>query len=71
MKVNNPTDKEVIQEALQILLTHMEPSKFARFVAASKLGEGDYLKMKERLFADETVESLSEKIEAFENTKSA
>jgi len=69
MKVNSPNDKQVIQEALQILRTHMTPSKFARFIAACNLGEGDYLKTKERLFVNETVDSLSEKIQAFETIK--
>jgi hypothetical protein len=69
MKVNTPNDKQVIQQALQILRTHMTPSKFARFIAACNLGEGDYLKTKEQLFVNETVDSLSEKIQAFETIK--
>ena len=69
MKVNSPNDRQVIQEAWQILRTHMTPSKFARFIAACNLGEGDYLKIKEQLFVDETVDSLSEKIQAFEILK--
>ncbi|MBE9229609.1 hypothetical protein IQ264_29830 [Phormidium sp. LEGE 05292] len=69
MKVNLPTEKQVIQEALEILLTHMEPLKLARFIAACNLGEGDYLKTKDQLFAGETVDSLYEKIQAFESGK--
>ena len=69
MKVNSPNDRQVIQEALQILRTHMTPSKFARFIAACNLGEGDYLKIKEQLFVDESVDSLFEKIQTFETIK--
>lgn len=69
MKIEIPTDQQVIDEALQILLVHMEPWKVARFVVACKLGKGDYLKTKDKLFADETFESLVEKIQAFEAAK--
>lgn len=69
MKVNRLTEKQVVQEALEILQNHMEPLKFARFVAACNLGEGDYLKTKDQLFAGETVDSLYEKIQAFEAAK--
>lgn len=69
MRVNLPSEQRVIQEALQILMEHMEPLKVARFVAACNLGEGDYLKTKEQLFAGETVDSLYEKIQAFEIAK--
>jgi hypothetical protein len=69
MKANLPTETQVIQEALQILLVHMEPLKVARFVAACQLGTGDYVKTKDLLFAGESVDSLYQKIEAFEATK--
>lgn len=69
MRVNRPTDRQVIQQALEILLTHMDPSNVARFVAVCQLGEGDYLKTKDRIFAGETVDSLYEKIEAFEDCR--
>jgi hypothetical protein len=61
-------EQEVLQEALNILIQHLEPSKFSRFVAACQLGEGDYLKNKDQLFAQETVASLSEKIERYQNS---
>ncbi|MFB2878280.1 hypothetical protein [Floridanema aerugineum] len=69
MKVNLPTEKQVIQEALEILLTHMEPLKLARFIVACNLGEGDYLKTKDQVFAGETVDRLYEQIQAFEAGK--
>lgn len=69
MQINVPTEKAIIQEALQVLIEHMEPLKVARFIAACKLGEGDYLKTKDTLFANETVDSLYAKIQAFEAAK--
>lgn len=62
-------EQEVFQEALQVLMTHLEPSKVLRFWAACKLGEGDYLKLKEQLFDKETVASLYDKIKVHQESK--
>lgn len=69
MKIKRQTEKQVIQQALNILSNHLEPSNYARFVAACQLGEGDYLKTKDQLFTPETVDSLYEKIQVFETAK--
>jgi hypothetical protein len=55
-------EQQVLQEGLEVLMSHMEPSKVARFWAACNLGTGDYLKLKDELFAEETVASLYKKI---------
>ncbi|NEP19496.1 MAG: hypothetical protein F6J97_21825 [Leptolyngbya sp. SIO4C1] len=68
MQIEVPTEQSVIREALQVLMTHMEPVKVARFIVACKLGQGDYLDMKDQLFTGETVNSLYDKIQAFEKT---
>ncbi|MEH1906114.1 MAG: hypothetical protein V7L05_29290 [Nostoc sp.] len=46
---------------------HLEPSKVIKFWAACKLGKGDYLQVKEKLFAQETVASLYAKIKEYQN----
>ncbi|MBN3873258.1 hypothetical protein [Nostoc sp. JL33] len=46
---------------------HLEPSKVMKFCAACKLSEGDYLQVKEKLFAKETVASLYAKIKQFQD----
>jgi hypothetical protein len=69
MKANLPSERQVIQEALQILTSHMQPVKLARFIAACNLGEGNYLSRKDRLFEGETVDSLYAKIHAAETAK--
>ncbi|NEP13920.1 MAG: hypothetical protein F6J92_34715 [Symploca sp. SIO1A3] len=63
------SEQQVLQEGLHILLCNMEPSTFARFSAACNLGKGDYLKLKDELFAQESVASLYSKILEFQVLK--
>ncbi|MEH2414344.1 hypothetical protein [Nostoc sp.] len=46
---------------------HLEPSKVMKFWATCKISEGDYLQVKEKLFAKETVASLYAKIKQFQD----
>jgi hypothetical protein len=66
MKIEVINEQEVLQEGLQVLMNHLEPSKVLRFWAACRLGEGDYLLLKEQLLGKETVTSLYEKVKAFQ-----
>ncbi len=70
MTVKVISDQEVINEAAEILLKHMEPEKVARFWTVWQPGSGSYLAIKEELFAGETVESLFEKVRAYQEDKS-
>jgi hypothetical protein len=63
------SEQEVLHEGFQILLSNMEPSAVARFWAACNIGKGDYLKLKEQLFAQESVDSLYSKITEFQALK--
>jgi hypothetical protein len=47
----------------------MEPSAVACFLAACSIGKGDYLKLKDQLFAQESVGSLYSKIVEFQESK--
>jgi hypothetical protein len=67
IKVKN--EQQVLQEGLQILLANMEPSKVARFWAACNFGSGDYLKLKDELFGQESVASLYAKVLDFQESK--
>jgi hypothetical protein len=67
MNIKVISEQQVLQEALQVLMTHLEPSKVLKFWAACKLGEGDYLKQKDQLFDKETVASLYEKIKTYQD----
>ncbi len=66
MMIQVKSEQQVLQEGLQILLSHMEPSKVARFWAACNAGSGDYVKLKDELFAEESVASLYSKILEFQ-----
>ena len=67
MKINIDRDPAIIEEALQVLSQHLEPSKLMRFLAICNLGSVDYLKLKEKLFEGETVDSLYDKIKILED----
>lgn len=67
MKINMETDREIIQEAFQVLMQHLESSKVMRFLAICNSENGDYLQLKDQLFEGETVDSLYDKIKALED----
>ncbi|MGK7901685.1 MAG: hypothetical protein AB4352_09760 [Hormoscilla sp.] len=69
MKIKVMSDQQILEEGFQVLMTHLGPSKAMRFGAACKLGNGDYLQLKDKLFGDETADSLYEKIIAYQNSK--
>ena len=70
MTIRVPSERQVIQEAAQVLMTHMSPANATRFWASWQVGEGDYLVIREQLFAKETVKSLYKQIEEFQKKKS-
>jgi hypothetical protein len=63
------SEQQILQEGLHILLSNMDPSQVSRFWAACNVGSGDYLKLKDELFAQESVASLYAKIEAFQQSQ--
>ncbi|MEH2113165.1 hypothetical protein [Nostoc sp.] len=70
MEIKVINEQENLQEVMQVLLTHLELSKVMKFWAACKLSEGDYLQVKEKLFAQETVASLYAKIKEYQDDDS-
>jgi hypothetical protein len=62
-------EQAVLEEGLQVLLANMEPSQVARFLAACNIGSGDSLKLKDELFAQESVASLYAKVLQFQALK--
>lgn len=69
MTIHVASERQVIQEAAQVLMIHMSPAKATRFWASWQVGEGDYLVIREQLFAKETVKSLYKQIEEFQKKK--
>ncbi|MEH2121389.1 hypothetical protein [Nostoc sp.] len=67
MEIKVINEQENLQEVMQVLLAHLEPSKVMKFWAACKLSEGDYLQVKEKLFVQETVTSLYGKIKEYQD----
>jgi hypothetical protein len=67
MNTKTLNEQAVLHEAMTVLLEHLEPAKVAKFLAARPVAGSDYLALRERLFAGETVESLAEKIRQFEH----
>ena len=47
----------------------MEPSKIALLVSLLPVGEGNYLAIREKLFAGETVATVLEKIQAYQKSR--
>lgn len=66
MTVKVIREQEVVQEVAGVLLKHLSPAKVARFWAAWQVGGGNYLAIRERLFAEETVTTLFEKVQAYQ-----
>ncbi|MBF2057325.1 MAG: hypothetical protein IGQ45_08890 [Cyanobacterium sp. T60_A2020_053] len=65
MKINLNTDQEIIEEAFNVLIDHLDVVKVMRFWEICHLGQGDYSHIKRQLFEDETVDSLYDKIKGF------
>ena len=62
------SEQEVFHEATEILLKNLSAAKLARFLATWQRDSGDYLSIKDHFFRDETVDSLYDKIEKFQET---
>lgn len=69
MTIKVMDEQQVLQEAMEVLMTHLEPSKVLKFWSACKLGKGDYLQLKDKVFEKETVASLYEEIEAYQDSQ--
>ena len=55
------SDQAIIEEGTNVLLEHLPLSKVARLLSAWGVGSGDYVQLREKLFANETVASLAKK----------
>ena len=58
MSVKVPNESATTAEAVEVLMERMPASKVTRLLSSWQIGQGDYLKLREELFAGETVESL-------------
>jgi len=58
MSVTVQNESATTAEAVEVLMERMPASKVARLLSSWQIGQGDYLKLREELFGNETVESL-------------
>ena len=66
MTVQVLRESEILQEAFDILVKQMSPSKFSRFWTNWQAGQGDYLQWRDAEFANTTVDALYQEIVAFQ-----
>jgi len=58
MNVKVQNESATTAEAVEMLMERMPASKVVRLLSSWQVGQGDYLKLRDELFAGETVESL-------------
>ena len=68
MTVKLANTQQVFQEAIEILFTHLSPSKMTLLLANWQRDESDYLKIKDKLFEDETIESIYRQAKVLEDS---
>ncbi len=66
MEIIVGSEHEILQEGEAVLIEHLGISKAARFFSLWRQGTADYLDIRKKLFEAETVDSLYDKIVAFE-----
>ena len=66
MRITVENDIATIEEATDIILEKMPPSKVASLLANLRVGAGDYVKMHEKLFLGETVAALFDEAASLE-----
>lgn len=66
MTVRVLSEQKVLQEVIGVLLEHLSLAKVVRFWVTWQVGGGNYLAIREQLFAEETVTTLFEKVQAYQ-----
>ena len=58
MSVTVPNESATTAEAIGVLMERLPASKVVRLLSSWQIGQGDYLNLRDELFAGETVDSL-------------
>jgi hypothetical protein len=66
MNIKVTSEQQIVREGEALLIRYLGVAKTARFLSAWRQGAGDYLKIREKLFDGETVNSLYDKVIDFE-----
>ena len=64
MSMTVQNESAATAEAVEVLMERLPASKVVRLLSSWQIGQGDYLKLRDELFAGETVESLFDKANA-------
>jgi hypothetical protein len=59
-------EEDIEREGLDVLIKYLPPSKVARLLSLWRIGQGDYVRERRKLFTDETVETLFAKAHTLE-----
>ncbi len=70
-KISVPIFQDLRAEAIRLLLKELGVAKTAFFIRNNFSSPIDYLELKDRLFADQTVEQIYEDIQTWKTSKSA
>lgn len=62
MTIRVPSDEDIWREAMDLIVSKMGPAKAARVISAMRLGGGDYMALRDELFAGQSVDSLVQRI---------
>jgi hypothetical protein len=66
MTIKVPSEPEIWREALDILSTHMGPAKAMRLISAMRIGGGDYLSLRDEMFAGVSARDLIKQVRGYE-----
>ncbi|MBU6403001.1 MAG: hypothetical protein KGS61_21985 [Verrucomicrobia bacterium] len=69
MRVTVQNESATTAEAVEVLMDRLPASKVARLLSSWQIGQGDYLKLRDELFAGETVDSLLDKAKTANGSK--
>jgi N-dimethylarginine dimethylaminohydrolase len=69
MSVTVQNESATTAEAVEVLMERLPASKVARLLSAWQIGQGDYLKLRDELFAGDTVEGLYQKAKSASRKK--
>jgi len=67
--VKVPSDLEIWNEAMELLVKHLSPSKAIRVISMLQLGHGDYMREREEMFGQQSVAEIVKHVRAHERRK--
>ncbi len=69
MAIRIPSEQEIWQEAMEILLTQLGPGKAIRLLSALQMGHGDYMRERKEIFGHLSVAELAKQVRRYERRK--